>query len=60
MTGVRRFKTDLTALFQQKETPLRKIPGSFKMPFELKLCSFVSVPSLFKTEIDAFDSFGIE
>ena len=32
----------------------------FKMSFKLKLCSFVSVPSLFKKEINAFDSFGIE
>ena len=31
------------------------------MPFKKKkLCSFVSVPSLFKKEINAFDSFGIE
>ena len=30
------------------------------MPFKLKLCSFVSVPSLFKKQINAFDSFGIE
>ena len=28
--------------------------------FELKLCSLVLVPSLFKKEINAFDSFGIE
>ena len=28
------------------------------MSFELKLCSFVSVPSLFKKQINAFDSFG--
>ena len=28
------------------DTPLRKIPRSFKMSFKLKLCSFVSVPSL--------------
>ena len=26
----------------------------------MKLCSFVSFPSLFKKEINAFDSFGIE
>ena len=41
-------------------TLLRKIPGSFKMPFELKFCSFLSVPSLFKKEFKAFDSAGIE
>ena len=27
---------------------------------ELKLCSFVSVPSLLKKKINAYDSFGIE
>ena len=32
----------------------------FKMPFKLKFCGFVSVPSLFKKEINAFDSFGTE
>ena len=26
----------------------------------LKLCSFVSVPGLFKKDINAFDSFGVE
>ena len=30
------------------------------MSFRLMFCSFVSVPSLFKKEIDAFDYFGIE
>ena len=30
------------------------------MSFKLKLCSFVSVPSLLKKEINAFDSFGVE
>ena len=32
----------------------------FKMSFKLKLRSFVSVPGLFKKEINAFDSLGIE
>ena len=31
-----------------------------KLIFKLKLCSFVSVPSLFKKEINVFDSFGVE
>ena len=29
------------------------------MSFKLKLCSFVSVPSLFKKEINAFDSLSV-
>ena len=37
-----------------------KSQDPFKMSFKLKLCSFVSVPSLFKKEINAFDSFGSE
>ena len=37
-----------------------KSQDPFKMSFKLKLCSFVSVPSLFKKEINAFDSLGIE
>ena len=37
-----------------------KSQNPFKMSFKLKLCSFVSVPSLFKKKINAFDSFGIE
>ena len=37
-----------------------KSQDSFKMSFKLMLCSFVPVPSLFKKEINAFDSFGIE
>ena len=30
-----------------------------KMSFELKLCSFVSLLSLFKKQINVFDSFGV-
>ena len=37
-----------------------KSQNPFKMSFKLKLRSFVSVPSLFKKEINAFDSFAIE
>ena len=37
-----------------------KSPNPLKMSFKLKLCSFVSVPSLFQKETNAFDSFGIE
>ena len=44
---------DLIHLYVKSQDP-------FKMSFKLKLCSFVSVPSLFKEEINAFDSFGIE
>ena len=47
-------------LFVNMLTPLRKIARSFKMSFKLKLCCVVSVPSSFKKEINAFDSFGIE
>ena len=32
-----------------------KFQGPFKVSFKLKLCGFVSVPSLLKKEIDAFD-----
>ena len=42
-----------TRLYLESQDP-------FKMSFKLKLCSFVSVPSLSKEEINAFDSFGIE
>ena len=35
-----------------------KSQDPFKMSFKLKLCSFVSVPSLFKKEVNASDSFG--
>ena len=37
-----------------------KSQNPFKMSSKLKLCSFISVPSLFKKEISAFDSFGTE
>ena len=37
-----------------------KSQDPFKMSFNLKLRSFVSVPSLFKKEINAFNSLGIE
>ena len=37
-----------------------KSQDPFKMSFKLKLCSFVSDPSLFKKEINDFDSFGID
>ena len=37
-----------------------KSQDPLKMSFKLKLCSLVSVPSLFKKDINAFDSFGIE
>ena len=37
-----------------------KFQDPFRMSFKLKLRSLVSVPSLIKKEINAFDSFGIE
>ena len=37
-----------------------KSQNPFKVSFKLKLCSFASVPYLFKKEINAFDSFRIE
>ena len=37
-----------------------KSQDAFEMSFKLKLCCFVSVPSLFKEEINVSDSFGIE
>ena len=37
-----------------------KSQNPFEISFKLKLCSFISVPSLFKKEINAFNSFGIE
>ena len=43
-----------------RDMPLRKSQDLFKISFKLKPCSFVLVLSLFKKEINAFDSFGIE
>ena len=37
-----------------------KSQDPFTMSFKLKLRSFVSVPSLFKKDVNTFDSFGIE
>ena len=37
-----------------------KPQNPFEMSFKLKLCSIISVPSLLKKGINAFDSFGIE
>ena len=37
-----------------------KSQDPFKMSFKLKLCSFISLPSLFKKEINALKFFGIE
>ena len=39
--------------------PVNELFSSVVINLKLKLCSFVLVPSLFKREIDAFDSFGI-
>ena len=43
----------LIRLYVKSQNPL-------KMSLTLELCSFVSVPNLFKKEVKAFDSFGTE
>ena len=55
--------TNTNDKFSQSVEPIRfyvKSQDRFKMLFKFKFCSFVSVTSLFKKEINAFDLFGIE
>ena len=46
--------------YLKRDTLYVKFQDPFKMSFKWKFCSFVSVPSLFKKEINAFDSFSVK